>query len=72
VQRYQIEQLVLTILQKPCRIAKLKYEAGSIDLLSVLQLKNAAIASQHELIKLRNEQLANLINLYLALGGRYD
>ena len=51
---------------------ELKYEAGSIDLLSILQLQNAEIATQHELIKLRYEQLANFINLHLALGGSFD
>jgi outer membrane protein, multidrug efflux system len=72
VQRYQIELLVLNDRTEALRIAKLKYEAGSIDLLSVLQLQNAEIASQHELIKLRYEQLANLITLHLALGGSFD
>jgi outer membrane protein TolC len=68
----QIEQLVLNDRTEALRIAKLKYEAGSIDLLSVLQLQNAEIASQRELIKLRYEQLANLITLHLALGGSFD
>jgi outer membrane protein, multidrug efflux system len=54
------------------RIARLKYESGKIDLLSVLQLQNAQIASQEELIKLRNAQLANRISLHLALGGNFN
>jgi multidrug efflux system outer membrane protein len=54
------------------RIAKLRYEAGSIDLLSLLQLQEGEIASQSELIRLRNAQLANRINLHLALGGSFD
>jgi len=54
------------------RIAKLRYEAGAIDLLSLLQLQEGEIASQSELIRLRNAQLANRINLHLALGGSFD
>ena len=54
------------------RMAELKYNAGSIDLLSVLQLQAAEIDTQANLIKLRNAQLANRINLHLALGGSFD
>jgi multidrug efflux system outer membrane protein len=70
--RYKIEQAVLADRKEAVRIAKLKYEAGSIDLLSVLQLQNAEISSEHELIALRYQQLANLINLHLALGGSFN
>lgn len=51
------------------RIATLQYKAGSTDLLSVLQLQSDQIASQANLIKLRNAQLANRIELHLALGA---
>ncbi len=54
------------------RVASLRYKAGSMDLLSVLQLQESQIQSQAELIKLRNAQLANRINLHLALGGSFD
>ena len=54
------------------RIAKLLYNAGSIDLLSVLQLQNYQLGSERDLIKLRNAQLANRINLHLALGGSFN
>ena len=54
------------------RIAKLRYEAGAIDLLSLLQLQEGEVASQAELIRLRNAQLANRINLHLALGASFD
>lgn len=46
--------------------------AGSMDLLSVLQLQAGQIGSQADLIKLRNAQLANRINLHLALGGSFN
>jgi multidrug efflux system outer membrane protein len=53
-------------------VAELRYKAGSMDLLSVLQLQEGQIESQTVLIKLRNTQLANRINLHLALGGSFD
>jgi len=54
------------------RVANLRYTAGSMDLLSVLQLQAGQIESQANLIKLRNTQLANRINLHLVLGGSFD
>ena len=54
------------------RIATLKYKAGATDLLSVLQLQTDQIATEVELIKARNAQLANRINLHLALGGSFN
>lgn len=54
------------------RVANLRYRAGSMDLLSVLQLQEGEIASRAALITLRNTQLANRINLHLALGGSFD
>ncbi len=54
------------------RIAELRYRAGSMDFLSVLQLEEGELQSQAELLKLRNNQLANRINLHLALGGSFD
>jgi outer membrane protein TolC len=54
------------------RVALLRYKAGSMDLLSVLQLQESQIQSQAALIDLRNSQLANRINLHLALGGSFD
>jgi len=54
------------------RVANLQYKAGTMDLLSVLQLQAGQIESQANLIKLFNAQLTNRINLHLALGGSFD
>lgn len=54
------------------RVGNLRYQAGSMDLLSVLQLQQGQIQSQADLIRLRNTQLANRINLHLALGGSFN
>ncbi len=71
-QRMEYDEHVLRDRTEAVRIARLKYEAGSIDLLPLLQLQAAQIASQVEVIKLRNARLANRINLHLALGGSFD
>jgi NodT family efflux transporter outer membrane factor (OMF) lipoprotein len=70
-QRIPYQQSVLDDRNKAVELAKLKYDMGKIDLLSVIQLQNAAIATQEELIKLQNEQLSNRISLHLALGGDF-
>jgi NodT family efflux transporter outer membrane factor (OMF) lipoprotein len=70
-QRIPFQQSVLDDRNKAVELAKLKYDMGKIDLLSVIQLQNAAIATQEELIKLQNEQLSNRISLHLALGGDF-
>jgi outer membrane protein, multidrug efflux system len=66
-----MENAVLTHTEA-VRVAELRYRAGNMDLLSVLQLQEGQIQSQADLIKLRNTQLANRINLHLALGGSFD
>jgi len=66
------EQDALQDRAEAVRIATLKYKAGATDLLPVLQLQTDQIATQVELIKARNAQLANRIDLHLALGGSFD
>jgi multidrug efflux system outer membrane protein len=71
-QYLKYEQDALHDRDEAVRIATLKYKAGATDLLSVLQLQTDQIATQAELIKARNAQLANRINLHLALGGSFN
>ena len=54
------------------RIGRIKYLAGEIDLLSVLQLEERQIGTQADVIELRDARLANLVDLHLALGGSFD
>jgi outer membrane protein TolC len=54
------------------RIGRLKYEAGVIDMLSLLQLQIAQIATEMAIVQTMNSQLSNRINLHLALGGSFD
>ena len=66
--RYQDQALVSR--SEAVRIATIKYRAGSLSLLPVLQLQTDELATQAEVIKLRDMQLANRIQLHLALGGQ--
>jgi outer membrane protein TolC len=71
-ERLQFLQSVVRDNTEAVRIARIQYEAGSIDLLSVLQLQEALIASQAEAIELRTDLLLNRIELHLALGGSFE
>jgi multidrug efflux system outer membrane protein len=54
------------------RLGRIKYEAGVIDMLSLLQLQTAQIESEIQIVQTLNSQLANRINLHLDLGGGFD
>lgn len=54
------------------RLAKERYVAGSSDLLTLLIIQSEQLTSQADLIRLQNAQLANHINLHLAVGGSFD
>ena len=54
------------------RIATIKYQAGAIDLVSVLQVQIAQLASPAEFVKIRNVPVTNRINLQLPLGDSFD
>ena len=70
--RLPFTQSALSSHAEAVRIAQLKYRAGAMDLLSVLQLQEGEISSNREIIKLKNAQLANRIDLHLSLGGSFD
>ena len=71
-ERLQYERDALGDRTEAVRLAKIRYTAGASDLLTVLILQTQQIKSQAEVIQLRNVQLANRINLHLALGGGFD
>jgi multidrug efflux system outer membrane protein len=71
-ERLQYDQQSLDDRTESVRIATERYAAGSSDLLTLLILQSAQLISQSDVVKLRNAQLANRINLYLALGGSFD
>jgi outer membrane protein, multidrug efflux system len=71
-QRVALQAAAVNDRGEAVRIGNLKFNAGSIDLLSLLQLQSYQNASEAALIKLQDTRIANRINLYLALGGGFD
>jgi NodT family efflux transporter outer membrane factor (OMF) lipoprotein len=53
-------------------LAKVQYDVGKIDLLSVLQMQARWIGARVGLIRIKNERLAQRVNLHLALGGSFE
>jgi len=49
-----------------------QYEVGRVDLLSLLQVQTRELSARSALIRLQNEELAEHINLHLALGGDFE
>ncbi len=52
-------------------LSEVQYEAGDLDLLSVLQLQQQVIAAQTNLISGRYELLRNRVDLHVSLGGNF-
>lgn len=49
-----------------------QFRVGRIDLLSVLQIQARTLGARSALIAVRNERLAQRVNLHLALGGSFE
>ena len=54
------------------RLAQTQYDVGQTDLLSVLQMQSRWIGARVNLLNVRNQRLAQRINLHLALGGSFE
>lgn len=54
------------------RLARLQYNEGEIDLLSVLQLEQAAFAARSTALSVNRLELEQYVDLNLALGGSWD
>ena len=52
--------------------AQAQFDVGRVDLLSVLQIQARVLAARSALIAVRNERLAQRVNLHLALGGSFE
>jgi NodT family efflux transporter outer membrane factor (OMF) lipoprotein len=53
-------------------LAKKQYDVGQIDLLSVLQMQSRWIGARVTQVSIKNQRLAQRINLHLALGGSFE
>lgn len=58
--------------ERALKKAKARFDVGRIDLLSVLQIQARVLAARSTLIAVRNERLAQRVNLHLALGGSFE
>ena len=58
--------------QKALDIAQKQFDAGKLDLLSVLQMQERVISSKIAWINIRSIRLAQRIELHLALGGSFE
>jgi len=52
--------------------ARIRYDVGRVDLLSVLQMQARTDAARLSLISIRAERLFNRVNLHQSLGGSFE
>jgi multidrug efflux system outer membrane protein len=71
-ERLRLEERAQIDRVEAVRIARIRYVAGAMDMLSVLQLQERELYGQAQIIQLRNGVLANRIDLHQALGGGFD
>jgi NodT family efflux transporter outer membrane factor (OMF) lipoprotein len=72
VKRLGYAQRALEDRNKAVQLAIVQYRTGRRDLLWVEQLQAEQLAVEEHVIQLRNAQIANRIQLHLALGGGFD
>jgi outer membrane protein, multidrug efflux system len=53
------------------RLGRVRYTSGASNFLDVLQLQARQLNTRFELIRIRNDRLANRVALHLALGGGF-
>ena len=58
--------------RKAWELAKVRYDVGRTDLLSVLQMQARWLGARISLIRIENERLSLRVNLHLALGGSFE
>jgi len=64
----QFQEIAVTEIASGLRQALIQYDVGLIDFTNVLLVQQNSVATQRQLLSLRNQRLANRINLYLSLG----
>jgi NodT family efflux transporter outer membrane factor (OMF) lipoprotein len=58
--------------ERALELAKIQYRVGTIDLGTVEQRQLALYSARTSRLRVQSEQLAQRVNLYLALGGGFD
>jgi outer membrane protein, multidrug efflux system len=72
LQRLQSQQLAADSAREAARLALIRYQAGSIDLLTLLDTQRSALTQDDVLASARGDQLASVVQLYKALGGGWQ
>lgn len=70
--RSQLLASIVADNQRALELARINYEVGRQDLRSVAQQQLAVHAANLGLLRVESEQLAQRVNLHLALGGRFE
>ncbi len=71
-QRQELLEFAVEDSMKAYDIAKTQYEVGAIGVLDVLQMQARTLNSRIALVRLKNQRLAQRIDLHLALGGSFE
>ncbi len=58
--------------ERALELARVQYDVGQIDLLSLLQIQTKWIGARIGLLRIQNDRLAQRVNLHLALGGSFE
>ena len=69
------ENFLLEVLdenEKAWDLAKIQYDVGKIDLLSVLQMQARVVGARIAVANIRSSRLFTRVNLHLALGGSFE
>ncbi|MEE8525529.1 MAG: efflux transporter outer membrane subunit [Thermoanaerobaculia bacterium] len=57
--------------EKAWELAKVQYDVGRVDLLSVVQMQARWLGARISLIRIQSERISLRVNLHLALGGSF-
>lgn len=71
-QRLSYLSTAATSADQAYQLARLQYEAGSVDFLSVLTAEQSRLQSDDSLLQARADQYVNAASLFKALGGGWD
>lgn len=71
-EREQVLQKALRDNQRALELTQTRYEVGQSDLRTVRQQQLEVYAAQLALLRVQSEQLAQRVNLHLALGGSFE
>jgi multidrug efflux system outer membrane protein len=72
VERGQLLEHIVTDNQRALVLVQTNYRVGNVDLRAVQQQQLSLYSARLTLLRVQSEQLAQRVNLHLALGGSFD